>query len=299
VQYTLPGNTLLLAYMVWGVVSFFGEMPKMKSLAKGPNKMNSLEFSTACLFRLGCKFPFISDSLRCTCGNKQNTASAPLIGECGEHLHVCNVGNERIKKHDALVRTLDHLAHYAGIKTILEPTGCSTKSDSNMRPDIKLIQPSYNNECRHDIVVDISVTHPCTTAKINNNNTDKNRGKAAHMSEMKKKNDYTKQSLENGMHFMPLIVETHGRWGKELTQFFETNVTAGWRKNGQVVPLSLIKEYWKKRISFTLQLMNARMFLYRVQHIIHKTSGGRKLDESLYTDTIRNSRVRSDFSSGF
>mgnify|MGYP003425488219 CR=1 FL=1 len=81
--------------------------------------------------------------------------------------------------------------------------------------------------------------------KAQNNNTDEIKGMAAHMSEMKKKRDYGEKSKQNDLHFMPLAVETYGRWGKDLTLFFETNVLAGWRNSGQTIPLAVIKEYWK------------------------------------------------------
>lgn len=265
--------------------------------------MTSMEFSTACIFRLGCKFPFISSTLRCTCsGTKKHNnmaGNSPLIGEYGDHIHVCNVGNERHTKHDSLVRTLGHLANYAGIKTRIEPTTCFSKSGSFKRPDLRLEQPSYNNQCRHDFVLDISVTHPATDAIITNSGTDKHMGRAAHVRELKKIRDYSKLAEQNDLHFMPIIFETYGRWGKYLTQYFEANVEAGWRKNAHGIPLSTVKEYWKKRISVNLQVMNARMFLYRVQRIISRGDTNKKTDESHFSDTIRECVVRREGCNGF
>ena len=99
---------------------------------------------------------------------------------------------------------------------------------------------------------------------------------------------------------MPLALETYGRWGKDLIMFFKNNVLAGWQKSGQHI-LSIIKEYWKKRISVTLQLMNARMFLQRVDRIIkHPTAvKGGKRDESHFLGTFRSSWVRREDCGGF
>jgi len=192
------------------------------------------------------------------------------------------------------------LANYGGIKTIVEPLRCFTKSQkTNERPDIRLIQPSFNNQCRHDIVLDIAVVHPCTECIINKHNTDKCKGAAAKMRESSKRGDYKKLSEENDLHFTPIIFETHGRWGKDLIHFFDATVLAGWRKSGQHIPLSTIKEYWKKRISVALQLMNARMFLYRTHRISNKARFGSKHDESVFNDAIINSHVRREDCEGF
>jgi hypothetical protein len=257
----------------------------LRALAKeGEFKMSGEEFSTACLFRLGCKFPFISPSLRCNCDTR------PVIGEYGEHIHVCKTGGQHIRKHNALVRTLEALANYAGVKTILEPTNCFANNSSAMRPDILLIQPTYT-ECRHNFVVDAAITHPATDSKIDRNNTDKHRGRAAHLMEQTKRRDYAGMADDNNLHFAPLVCETFGTWGRALTEFVNCNVETGWRKKGMTVyPLSTIKEYWKKRISVTLQKTVARMFLNRIDTI----NGGQQLkkDEAFYADNIIESRVR-------
>jgi len=266
----------------------------LRCLPRGEFRMTDSEFQTACLFRLGCKFPFIPDTLRCTCGSKKN--SSPLVGQYGEHLHSCNLGNERHNKHNSLVQIFSHLCNYAGIKTITEPTGCFSNSNSNQRPDLRLLQPGFSKDCRHDTVVDVTVTHPATTAKITHNNTDKNIGRAAYLSEMSKRREYAEMSKQNNLHFVPLAFETYGRWGKELISFFEKNVMTGWRKSGQCTPLAVMKEYWKKRLSVNLQVMNARMFLQRVTRIIRykESNNGGKVDESAFSDTFKNSWVHRE-----
>jgi len=259
----------------------------LRCLAKGDFRMKSEEFSTACILRLGCKFPFISPSLRCDCGKDIN--NKPLIGEYGEHLHVCNNGNERFNKHNKLTRTCEALANYAGIKTKYEPNGCFVNNNSAMRPDLRLIQPNYNGECRHDLILDITVTHPATQAKINNNKTDINKGRAARLQEQSKNREYAAMAENNDLHFSPIVFETYGTVGKIFADFLEVNALAGWRKSEKSIPLSIIRDYWKKRFSVVLQVMNARMLLSRVDRV---KQGSHTKDESFHRDNIIESRVR-------
>lgn len=149
------------------------------------------------------------------------------------------------------------------------------------------------------LCVRLSVTHPAIQAIIINNNTDKHQGRAAHVRELKKMRDYSKLADQNDLHFMPIIFETYGRWGKYMTQFFDASVEAGWQKNATGIPLSTIKEYWKKRISVTLQVMNARMFLHRIQRTISRGDSNKKPDESFFSDTIRECVVRREGCNGF
>jgi hypothetical protein len=84
-----------------------------------------------------------------------------MVGTRDEHLHACAKGEEWNKRHYKVENVVQVLSGTAKVHTIHEPIGCFINTtDTNMRPDVRLIRPKLNKQCVDDIVVDISVTHP-------------------------------------------------------------------------------------------------------------------------------------------
>jgi hypothetical protein len=165
---------------------------------------------------------------------------------------------------------------------------------------MRLVQPNFvlNNKhknnntcinCPHDIVTDFSITHPGNDTSINKHHSNTIYGASAQAREEEKCYKYNAAAKNNNMHFVPLAAETYGVLGKNFIKFINDVV----RKNCDSkasLPFSLQMEYWIKRISVTLQIMNARMFMSRVKDI--KSAKSLYQDEARFDATICDSRVR-------
>jgi hypothetical protein len=225
--------------------------------------------------------PFIAPEQKCDC------AKNVTIGTDGGHLNTCHKGNEINNKHDALVKELEHLSNYAGVRTLYEPNNCFPTNNTKSRPDIRLIAPNLTRDCLHDVIVDVSVTFPGADTYLKHKSYEI-RGIAAEDREKSKISDYIKFADDDNLHFTPLVFETYGVWGDKLSAFVDSMCKKAWIKRGKCIRLSVIKQYWVKRISCVLQIHNARMFLSRSARLAEGNKSYRQ-DHSRYADNIRNS----------
>ncbi len=252
------------------------------------------EFFVSCLFRLGMHFPFIPPNLRCICKGKY------LINEFGDHIHCCNCKGMRLKKHNAVVKVIIAMCAKAGIYTIDEPLACFPNNIEGLKPDIRLVQPNFIinnkhknnntcNNCPHDIVTDFTITHPGNDTSINKHHSDTTLGASALGAEQYKCGKYNSAAKNNNLHFVPLAAETYGVLGKRFVKFIYDVVRKSHEFNS-TMPFSIKMEYWIKRISVKLQVMNARMFMSRVKDIVSGKSLG--LDEARNDSAIWDCRAR-------
>lgn len=249
-------------------------------LKKGVSDMSCDEFSTACLFRLGLPFPFITDHTRCDC------KPAPLIGIYGQHFHGCNKENATTSKHNALAEVLIQMCSAAGIKTIHEPVNCFPDDIvGNIRPDIRMVHPRLLRGCTDDYVVDVSVTCATNKTSISAFKSHEKQGITATHREKDKNDFYLKYSNNHNLHFVPAVMESHGFMGSDFLQLITDVTLKIFNRQNKKVPLPTIREYWHKRFSLVLQRMNSRMFLRRTLTI----NEGPKFK---YDDAFRLSNVR-------
>jgi hypothetical protein len=197
------------------------------------------------------------------------------------------MGNEVTMKHNALVKQLEHLANYAGVKTRYEPTKCFYKNNSNKKPDIRFINPKLTRDCVHDVLVDVSVAFLSCFSCIETYKSDKKRGAAAVQREKHKIGEYVRLADNHDLHFTPLVLESYGTWGEHLIKLVHGLVDKAWAKKGKTLSKSIIMQYWVKRISVTLQMGNADMFISRSARLAESKSF--KHDHSKKADNIRNS----------
>jgi hypothetical protein len=256
----------------------------LRTLHKQSFTMDSAVFAVSCQLRLGMQFPFIPESMHCDCNSRA------VVGTRGEHLHACAKGGEWNSRHYKLVNVIRVLSGTAKVHTIHEPIGCFVNTtDTNMRPDVRLIRPQLNNQCVHDVVLDISVTHPSNKSCLTKG-SDVHVGGAAKIREDSKNNQYNKIAKSNSLHFIPCVAETYGRLGNQFIRLIDDLVKAAFENNNNSnISYSLLSEYWTKRISCALQISNARLLLNRTARI----AGGSVLhnDEARFPDTILYSKV--------
>jgi hypothetical protein len=225
------------------------------------------EFQAACLFRLGMNLPFIPAHLRCDCKRH------PLVGNLGEHFHVCAKGNERQSKHNDLVISIRHLCTMAGIETRLEPRGCFPMHTQELRPDLLLINPNLSSLAPpgRDIALDVTITHPGTDTNLRGCSSAKKPGISAVMAEQRKLALYDLTAAQHNIKFFPLVFETYGLLGDQLSTFLDELLHAVYLKSDGHIPKPTLKDYWYKRISVTLQRGNAKMFIARTDRIRNKS----------------------------
>lgn len=252
---------------------------------KGTTRISDEEFMAACQFRLGLKFSFIPRTLRCNCNSKRSLN----VGEYGQHFYTCHKEDFINQRHHSLVHVLHCMISSAAISNEKEPRGCFANSDR--RPDIRLLSPKlYNDKQPNDCVIDVSVTHPCTTTNINKYKSDTKKGISAVEREKLKVSEYGELAAENNHHLIPAVFETFGTWSPEMVLFFDEVCKKIWARKGKSVPLSIIKEYWKKRISCMVQITNARLLLNRTSILCEGPEFA--LDEAYRgADAIRNGAV--------
>jgi hypothetical protein len=218
------------------------------------------EFVIELRFRLGMQLPGLdSRSVCCHC------KSHPYIGECGYHLHICKSGGERHMKHDNMVKIVKELAECAGYRCYREPTGCYPFTSEGLKPDLKIVK--YYEESGRDLLIDVSITFPCAESNIRNHHSDSVKGAAAEQREKEKINKYLLLSQAYNASFSPLVFESFGLLGKQGESVIEkliNKVGDLWKDN---IPLSVTKDYWRKKISFILQKENSKMLLSRIHSI--------------------------------
>ena len=81
-----------------------------------------------------------------------------------------------------------------------------------------------------------------------------------------------------------MVLETYGRMGGEFEEFLTNTIKLAWNWRGKIIPLSVLTDYWIKRISVTLQTMNASVLLSRSQELTAGDIG--KKDEDFCHDNI-------------
>ena len=125
--------------------------------------------------------------------------------------------------------------------------------------------------------------------------SERNQGAAALQREHDKRSKYEQLAKDNQLHFTPIALESYGFEGAEMVKFVKRLVRMAWERGGQVTPLSVLTEYWNKRISVQLQIANASMMLTRTSFLCqHKTELHN--DDSYCPENVRDSVVYVGFS---
>jgi hypothetical protein len=131
------------------------------------------------------------------------------------------------------------------------------------------------------IIGDICVTYP-----IRNSTTQyqaKIKGRYAELQARAKHDKYDEDTSKIvNMEFIPFIFESRGFWHKEFVDFFEDVIKHGSQINR--TPLPVLRSYWTKRISTTLQNAVANSIIHKLHRVY--TPGFN--DESNYQGAILN-----------
>ncbi len=124
---------------------------------------------------------------------------------------------------------------------------------------------------------------------INKYHSDNIIGAAAKERERFKTSKFGGLAENNNMIFVPLVFETYGRWGNQTIIFVDQLVHKGRNIHSNHIQFAILREYWKKRISVQVQIVQAMLMLSRISRI----NSGAKFcrDEAYFTDNILDARV--------
>ena len=217
-------------------------------------KLEPEDFKQRALARLGMELPMLT-RMPCVC--RRGT-----IDTEGFHLTAqCPVGNQRFRTHDAIAVTWVALLRQAGFLCRMEDPSCFREvADSNKRADI--VVENWRGHAR--ALFDVSVTHPWITA-TNRGAGDPSPECAAKLREAEKFRKYQAVVPRNSV-FVPLVVESFGRWGPRAREVFDVCVEKLCASNG--APKSVVKAYWRQRFALVLQRYTAACVRERAQRAV-------------------------------
>ena len=247
------------------------------SFPYGDCRLPPKNFVAAVQYRLGMNLSLISaDNVVCSCKKKG------IVDRRGYHLSICGVGDEIYNRHNSMAKCLKILVARAGIKCNYNPRGVFYKStDKNIQPDLHLQQPGVlcgNGSA--DISIDVRITDPVATSHVGSD--------SIMLSELEKIRKYKVHADAAGYVFMPIVVETFGRWSEQLQQLVKGLVKRIFEMDPDAMCESRLMHYWRKRISTVLQRYQSELFLARYHRLAIGLNGKEcSLDECV-VDTVMN-----------
>jgi hypothetical protein len=183
----------------------------------------------------------------------------------GYHLTAqCPVGNQRFRTHDAIAITWVALMKQAGFLCRVEDPSCFREvTDTNKRADI--VVDNWVDGKR--AILDVSVTHPWAqrTRRAGGADAETIPEAAARLREDEKIRKYIDQCPAHTI-FVPLVVESYGRWGPKAREIFDVCIEKlAATKNA---PKSAVVAYWRQRFSLVLQRYTAACVRERAQRLV-------------------------------
>ena len=139
--------------------------------------------------------------------------------------------------------------------------------------DLVVHDPGRPN-CLYDVVVSNAVTRAIEdgTTQIVNVSQTKERERA-------KERKYSAAAAASGMSFKGVALEVQGHWGDDFKQVFRHFITLGAANSG--ISFAILANYWRRRISMTLQKGVANAVNTRVNRLVsHGLTSPRDAGES-------------------
>ena len=236
--------------------AFLSAMPRPETT------FTSDEFKVACWLRLLYPIPLINEYTIWDCKRK-----VPL-GKFGEHVLWCGMEGTANYRHNALCGHLKYLMQLGLPKRVIsEPRHfyLHTSAGDERRPDLVVYGlPKFGSGRRSmlkDVAVDVSVTYPLSQSalKAGSSITAMTAGRLAYHDKLRQ---YEGPSRERGVKFIPMIFETFGAMHENSERFLHHLVARASAYRG--VRSSTLHTYWNRRISCTLQTINAQMILSKI-----------------------------------
>ena len=232
------------------VLSANGSMSGAWLLSVPKTRHSTMEpraFQLSCQLRLG--IPFRGQPNFCMCRRRA------VVDRYGTHIFSCEKFRSLLKnRHDAIQNDLKALAQSGGIRA--DDRGLTVfrviDEDDGKRPDLML--PGFEADGK-DLLLDVTIGTPtCKTYVSRAARVPHHTLRQLHNRKIEK---YLRRCTEIGASFMPMAFETFGAVSEEAMGVIGRLVTLA--SNIINIPYSVLFSYWKKRISTTLQVQNARI----------------------------------------
>jgi hypothetical protein len=236
--------------------------------------MTTSEFRIALKLRLGVRINNLID--RCSCVN--NTR----ICENAVHLFSCNdMKGFQTLRHNAIQNDLFQMAQHGAIRVRDAGLGGLLEEDGR-KGDLLFSGMGANDS---DLVVDITVAHPCNNSYLNSSTHIEKY--ALSLLEQRKIEKYAQAYRRVGIDFKPLAFEMFGATSDIFTKLFKNLTRAAADLND--IPYSVMFSYWQRRISTTIQMYNAKI-INLSQLKLSRSNGSREMDFDL-VHAISNERL--------
>jgi hypothetical protein len=211
-----------------------------------------MQFAAICRFFLGLPIPLLPAScLFC---------SAPLDPQ-GSHSTFCKVNNgEIIKRHNAVRNAIWSFCAEAGLTAILEKKGILGDVGGKRRPADVLVKGFSSL----DMCLDVAVTSPLQSKFVSKAAESDGHSASAYFNLKKLK--YAADVEESGsMSFLPLVVETFGRWHPDSLRFLDSLAFKhSINQDDGPTALKMSRTKLFQSLSFALQFHNSVMITERL-----------------------------------
>ena len=174
----------------------------------------------------------------------------------------CGKDGFRHRTHDIVAQVIATIARFCGIMTKREEFRCFQEAvpDSEKQPDLSFI----NAPGKHvKVVADLRLTCPYPTGARSSLPlaAAHREGRAAQQAYSAKLRSYDELARQNGLEFLPMIIETTGRIHPNLVKFIDSALTE--KAQGDPILKGKLRRYWYTHISCSVQRALAESLIAR------------------------------------
>ena len=215
---------------------------------KGDRHMDNVTFRTSLMLRLGV--PCQERPMQCGCRSRN------LVDEHLDHFLCCKkYQGEHKGRHDAVAADIKSLCNHAGLQFTDPKLGELRTVDND---DNKAADGCIRGLHDKPLFVDVTISNPTGPSYLDhrgNGNSWSVRHFAIKLREKVKNDKYLERCRQINSEFVPLAFEVYGAASENVNSFIKSVVSKAAERNG--IPYHVLLNYWRKRISCTLQSYNA------------------------------------------
>jgi len=194
----------------------------------------------------------------CNEGDRCPQCDMPM-DSAGYHMAVCKRGPSVVHRHHSIRDLVSEFCSKAAWSPSIE-FNCFTSS--GLTPaDVYLPRGGSSGV---PLALDITVVHPLQEALLAKSSTESGQGCA--LGESKKHSKYDLLCEQDGIDFIPLVVEYFGTWGKEANAFFSKLAKAIAGRTGGLIPDVALQ--MQRQLSVCLVRCNAKAVAKRTSVLV-------------------------------
>ncbi len=233
------------------------------TVPKNPKTIIEAEtFRKCCRLRLGLAFNELPGTCCCRTHKVIDRSNPCHLWACPEFKFLLT------DRHDAIQADFKALANSGGLQvddrrlTVFR----AIDDDDGKRPD--LLIPSIGEDGRN-LLLDITVGHPTCPSYVSRASVVRHH--TLNKLHRDKNTKYLDRCTEINSSFMPLAFESFGAVSDDVVKLMANLVSKAAELTK--IPYSVLLSYWRKRISTTLQVQNARILMVSSARILSRGGG--------------------------